>query len=104
MQKNIAILAVLGTVTLTACGSKADANEKDFGAAMTQYFDKKGDLCLNTKRWPVDRKRSTRPPTLTAQSGVGFPRAAARANRSGCSGKWAASPEFHATRRRDRAH
>lgn len=54
MQKNIALLVVLGSVTLAACGSKTDANEKNFGAAMTQYFDKKGDLCLNTKRWPVD--------------------------------------------------
>jgi hypothetical protein len=54
MQKQIAILAVLGTVTLAACGSKTDANEKNFGAAMNQYFDKRGDLCLNTKRWPVD--------------------------------------------------
>ena len=54
MKKNIAILAALSVATLTACGSKTDANEKNFGAAMTQYFDKKGDLCLNTKRWPVD--------------------------------------------------
>lgn len=53
-KKQLAILAVLGTVTLAACGSKTDANEKNFGAALTQYFDKKGDLCLNTKRWPVD--------------------------------------------------
>ena len=50
MKKNIAILAALSVATLTACGSKTDANEKNFGAAMTQYFDKKGDLCLNTKR------------------------------------------------------
>src|SRR6218665_190685 len=53
-KKQLAILAALGTVTLAACGSKTDANEKNFGAALTQYFDKKGDLCLNTKRWPVD--------------------------------------------------
>ena len=53
-KKQLAILVVLGTVTLAACGSKTDANEKNFGAAMIQYFDKKGDLCLNTKRWPVD--------------------------------------------------
>lgn len=53
-MKNIAILVALSVATLTACGSKNDANEKNFSAAMTQYFDKKGDLCLNTKRWPVD--------------------------------------------------
>lgn len=44
----------LGTVTLAACGSKTAANERNFGAVMTQYFDKKGALCLNTKRWPFD--------------------------------------------------
>ena len=42
-RKQLAILAALGTVTLAACGSKTDANEKNFGAALTQYFDKKGD-------------------------------------------------------------
>lgn len=54
MNKNIAILAALSVATLTACGSKIDADEKNFVAALTQYFDKKGDLCLNTKRWPAD--------------------------------------------------
>jgi hypothetical protein len=54
MRKNIAILAGLGTIAMAACGSKTDANEKNFGVAMTQYFDKKGDLCLNTNRWPAD--------------------------------------------------
>jgi hypothetical protein len=53
MQKNIALLVAIGTIVLTACGNKTDANEKNFGAALTQYFDKKGDLCLN-ERWPVD--------------------------------------------------
>lgn len=54
MKKNIAILAALGIATLTACGSKTDANEKNFGAAMNQYFEESDDLCLNVKRWPVD--------------------------------------------------
>lgn len=54
MKKILALGIVAGTVSLTACGNKTDANEKNFGAALTQYFDKKGDLCLNTKRWPVD--------------------------------------------------
>lgn len=56
MKIKIAILVALGAVTLTACGSKTDANEKNFSAAMNQYFDKKGNLCLNTKEWPVDLK------------------------------------------------
>jgi hypothetical protein len=54
MQKPIAIIATLTILSLTACGAKTDANEKNFHAAMTQYFDKKGDLCLNSMRWPVD--------------------------------------------------
>jgi hypothetical protein len=54
MKKNLALAIVVGAASLTACGSKTDANEKNFGAALTQYFDKKGDLCLNTTRWPVD--------------------------------------------------
>jgi len=45
MQKHIAILVVVCTATLVACGSKTDANEKNFKAALDQYYDKKGDLC-----------------------------------------------------------
>lgn len=54
MNKNLTLAIVVVAASLTACGSKTDANEKNFGAAMTQYFNKKGDLCLNTTRWPVD--------------------------------------------------
>ncbi|WP_326999634.1 hypothetical protein [Comamonas testosteroni] len=55
MKKTKYILATIGTVALlAACGNKTDANEKNFGAAMTQYFEKRGDLCLNTRNWPVD--------------------------------------------------
>lgn len=54
MQKVASILAVMVAASLTGCGSKTDANEKNFGAAMGQYFEKKGDLCLNTRQWPVD--------------------------------------------------
>lgn len=69
MQKNIVILAVFGSVVLVGCGSKTDANEKNFGAAMTQYFDKKGDLCLNTKRWPIDLSEMDLRLQKTLQSG-----------------------------------
>ncbi|QBE65468.1 hypothetical protein [Pseudoduganella lutea] len=58
MQHHLLILAVVATTTLTACGSKTDANEKNFGAALTQYFDKKGELCLDTRKWPVDISES----------------------------------------------
>ena len=54
MKKNFALAIIVGAASLSACGSKTDANEKNFGAAMTQYFDKKGDLCLNQYRdFPV---------------------------------------------------
>jgi hypothetical protein len=52
-----AIFLVLGvtlTATLSACDSKTSANEKNFGMAVTQYVDKKGDLCLPPMTWPVD--------------------------------------------------
>lgn len=53
MKKEVGI-AVAMTVLLAGCGSKTDANEKNFGTALGQYLDKKGDLCLNTTKWPVD--------------------------------------------------
>lgn len=42
------------SATLSACGSKTSANEKNFGIAVTRYFDKKGDMCLAPVKWPVD--------------------------------------------------
>lgn len=52
-----ALSLVLGAAlaaSLSACDSKTSANEKNFGIAVTQYFDKKGDLCLDPVKWPVD--------------------------------------------------
>ncbi|MNZ44405.1 hypothetical protein D3C78_620360 [compost metagenome] len=46
--------AIAMAILLAGCGSKNDANEKNFGAAMSQYFNKKGSLCLNIRDWPVD--------------------------------------------------
>jgi hypothetical protein len=46
--------ALVTTILLAGCGSKTDANEKNFGAAIKQYLDKKGELCLNLTRWPID--------------------------------------------------
>lgn len=54
MNKPLALLAVAGTALLAACGSKTDANEKNFSAALTQYLEKKGELCLGARRWPVE--------------------------------------------------
>jgi hypothetical protein len=47
-------LLVLGGLTLTACSGKNDANEKNFGTAISKYLEAKGALCLNARRWPVD--------------------------------------------------
>ncbi|MCW5221936.1 hypothetical protein D8B23_10730 [Verminephrobacter aporrectodeae subsp. tuberculatae] len=49
-------LAVAGAILLTACGSKTDVSEKNFGAAIKQYLEKKGELCLGLGEveWPVD--------------------------------------------------
>ena len=52
-----AISLVLGATlvaSLSACNSKTSANEENFGTAVSQYFDKKGDLCLDPIKWPVD--------------------------------------------------
>jgi len=54
IMKNITVITLtIGALVLSACGSKTDPNEKNFGAAMNQYFEKKGDLCLGTEKWPV---------------------------------------------------
>ncbi|WP_413674005.1 hypothetical protein ACEN9H_05265 [Massilia cellulosiltytica] len=71
MQKYITILALLGaTATLAGCGSKTDANEKNFGAALNQYFDKKGQLCLDSRKWPVDVSDMDRRLQGTSRVGV----------------------------------
>ncbi|MGO4475058.1 hypothetical protein AB4Z32_02270 [Massilia sp. 2TAF26] len=53
-----AISLILGatmlSATLAACNSKTSASEKNFGIAVTQYFAKKGDMCLDPVKWPVD--------------------------------------------------
>lgn len=54
MRNNLACAALLGVIVLSGCGSKQDANEKNFGAAIEQYLDKKGELCLGLNTWPKD--------------------------------------------------
>ncbi len=54
MNKRILVIAALGAVSLAGCSSKTDPNEKNFSGALAQYFDKKGDLCLTFRKWPVD--------------------------------------------------
>jgi hypothetical protein len=48
------ILGVTLSATLAACDGKSSANDKNFGAAVTQYLEKKGDMCLDPMKWPVD--------------------------------------------------
>jgi hypothetical protein len=48
------VLAATLVAALSACDSKTSANEKNFGIAITQYFDKKGEQCLDPVKWPVD--------------------------------------------------
>lgn len=48
------LIGVSLSAALAACNSKTSANEKNFGAAISQYFDKKGDMCLDPIKWPVD--------------------------------------------------
>jgi hypothetical protein len=54
MKSRVIWSIVVSAVVLAGCGSKQDANEKNFGAAISQYLDKKGELCLGTNKWPVD--------------------------------------------------
>jgi hypothetical protein len=48
------ILGVTLSAALSACDSKTSANEKNFAITVSQYFDKKGELCLDPVTWPVD--------------------------------------------------
>lgn len=48
------VVSVSLAATLSACDSKTSANEKNFAITVTQFYDKKGDLCLDPVKWPVD--------------------------------------------------
>jgi hypothetical protein len=48
------ILGVTLSAALSACDSKTSANEKNFALTVSQYFDKKGEMCLDPVTWPVD--------------------------------------------------
>jgi hypothetical protein len=56
-MNKIAITLVLGvtlSAALSACDSKTSANAKNFAITVTQYFEKKGNMCLAPVKWPVD--------------------------------------------------
>jgi hypothetical protein len=54
MNKIALTMTLLAAISVSGCGSKMDPNEKNFGAAIDQYFAKHGDLCLGYRAWPVD--------------------------------------------------
>ncbi len=54
MKKSVMCAAISGAMILAGCGSKQDANEKNFSAAISQYLDARGELCLRLNNWPVD--------------------------------------------------
>ena len=56
-----ALICALAAMALSGCGSKTDANEANFRAALNQYLEKKGTLCIGTTTWPVEvRERDAR--------------------------------------------
>lgn len=59
-KNRLVACAAFGITALAACGSKTDANEKNFGAALTRYFEQAGELCLGTSNWPVDVSKADR--------------------------------------------
>ncbi len=48
------LLTPIALIFLSACSGKDDPNEKNFGAAIDAYLNKKGELCLNPETWPVE--------------------------------------------------
>jgi hypothetical protein len=59
MKNSIPWVMVLGTLLLAGCGTKGDANVKDFSDATNAYLAKKGQLCLGiSTKWPVDLQDS----------------------------------------------
>lgn len=53
-MKKVVSSAIAVAILLVGCGNKTDVNAKNFGAAISQYLDKKGELCLDLAKWPVD--------------------------------------------------
>ncbi|MCY0389426.1 hypothetical protein OVY01_19970 [Robbsia sp. Bb-Pol-6] len=49
-----AVSAISLALLLAGCGSKNDASERNFSAALTHYLDDNGDLCLDVGPFPVD--------------------------------------------------
>ena len=54
MKTILCALAGAGALALGGCSRPADASAKNFGAALTAYLAKRGDLCLAKNHWPID--------------------------------------------------
>ncbi|MBC7489255.1 MAG: hypothetical protein H7240_03970 [Glaciimonas sp.] len=58
MKKSVIYAALLAAIASVGCGNKQDANDKNFGVAIGQFLDKRGDLCMSPSfthdKWPVD--------------------------------------------------
>lgn len=53
-RAGVVAMGIASMAGLAGCSGKNDPSEKNFGAALSQYLDKKGELCLNTRRWPAE--------------------------------------------------
>jgi DNA-binding PadR family transcriptional regulator len=63
MNRNfLFLMAMLGS---TACSSKQDANEKNFGQAVSAHLEKSGALCLARGRWKDPAQVSNDGPAFT---------------------------------------
>ncbi|MGO4331072.1 hypothetical protein [Cupriavidus sp. M-11] len=49
-----AIACALSLTLLAACQQASDPSERNFGAALQQYFEGHGELCIGRHLWPVD--------------------------------------------------
>lgn len=56
-KKRAVYVAVIGAIALAGC-SKTDPNEKNFGAAISAFYEKNGELCLGPLVWPVELNQS----------------------------------------------
>ena len=96
-MKSVTGSAVAMAILLAGCGSKTDANEKNFGAALDHYFDKRGDLCLHLTKWPVEMTGTQLifdGKKMAALESIGFVRSEdAEMQRTGSDGKPIGRPE-----------
>lgn len=56
MKSRARYLGVGCLILLTGCGSKEDANEKNFGAAISRFVEQSNELCMGFRvnQWPID--------------------------------------------------